>query len=53
MHIQKRREEEGRVLHLLLNESFFLEKNRVAANRGSVLRSHAQRVSGLLKNDET
>ena len=28
---QTRREEEGRVLHLLLNESFFLEQNRVAA----------------------
>ena len=28
---QTRREEEGRVLHLLLNESFFLEQNRFAA----------------------
>ena len=31
IHIRKRREEEGRVRHFILGESFFLEQNRAAA----------------------
>ena len=49
IHIPNQREEEECGLHLLLNESFCREQS----NPGSVLRSHAHRVSGLLENDET
>ena len=46
-----REEEEERVRHLLLGESFLFEQNRAAATT-VLLRSHAQRVSDLLKNEK-
>ena len=53
IHIRNRREEEECGLHLLLNGSFCREQNRVAATPVLCYAVMLNRVSGLLKNDET